>query len=111
MICYWCYWGWPKLISDIFNEAVAKLDGNDDSLIYGPAHIVWDDENFDSAQMCLDHFNEYAEDLTDYEKSVVRDSLEKLLVVPDEFKEEPEDYDGLHPEWFPPPSHWECKKF
>lgn len=109
MICYWCYWGWPKPIRDIFEAARVKLGGNIEPLLYGPAHIVWDDENFDSAQHCLDHFDEYAGDLTEYEKSVVRESLEMLLAVSNEFKNEPEEYDGHNPGLYPPPEHWQCE--
>lgn len=109
-ICWNCYWGWPKPIRDIYDEALAKLDGNDLPLRFGPAHIVWEDENFDCAQICLDEFEPYASELTEYEKEIVRWSLERLLEVPEEFKEWPDDYDGKQPENFPPPDHWQCKQ-
>jgi hypothetical protein len=108
-ICYWCYWGWPKPIQDIYNDALEKLEGDDSPLKGGPGHVVWSDENWDLAQHCLDNFDKYgAEDLTDKEKEVVRESLEKLLLVPDEFKNEPDGYDGENPRLFPPPESWGC---
>jgi len=109
MICYWCHWGWPKPIRDIYGQALAKLGGDDHWLHYGPGHIVWADENWDSAQWCLDHFDEYVRDMTEHEKAVVRESLELLLAVPDEYKSEPDDYDEENPQNFPPPAHWQCK--
>ena len=30
MICYWCYWGWPQPIREIFDDCVELLDGDDD---------------------------------------------------------------------------------
>jgi hypothetical protein len=48
-ICWFCYWGWPKPVADIYLKALAKLDGYDSPLHFGPAHIIWDDENFDRA--------------------------------------------------------------
>lgn len=114
--CYWCYWGWPKPILDIYRDCLAKLGGNENPLHWGPAHVVWEDENWDSAQWCLDHFNDYADpDLTEYEKAIVRESLERLLAVPDEYKHPPEGFDAGKdededdPADFPPPEHWQCK--
>jgi len=111
-ICWYCHWGWPKAIKDIYEKALEKLDGNDSPLHYGPAHIVWEDENFDSAQWCLDNFDEYADDLSEEEKVVVRWSLEQLLLVPAHIiNSQPEDYDDEHPENFPPPKDIEWEKY
>jgi hypothetical protein len=113
MICWYCFWGWPKQVADIYCEALAALDGCDSLLLYGPGHIVWSDENWDSAQWCLDHFEEYwgSHDPTPEEKRIVRESLEKLLLVPEEIRMcEPDDYDGEHPENFPPPAGIEMVK-
>ena len=109
-MCYWCYWGWPKPIRDIYDDCVEKL-GGEGALEWGPGHVVWGDENWDSAQWCLDNFDKYKGDYTDDELTVVRESLERLLAVPDEFKVEPGGYDGdKHaPADFPPPKHWECE--
>ena len=106
-ICWWCYWGWPKPIADIYHAALAKLGGDEAALQYGPAHIVWSDENFDLAQSCLDNFAEYESYHTKEELAVVRESLEQLLAVADEYKDEPEEYGGENPQDCPPPAHWE----
>ena len=110
--CYWCYWGWPKPIRDIYDDARNRL-GSESALHYGPAHVVWDDENFDSAQWCLDNFDKYSEDLSEREKEIVRESLVKLLGVPDEFKHEPSAYledETNSPKDFPPPPNWEVHR-
>jgi len=106
-ICWWCHWGWPVEIRDIYESAVEKLDGFEDPLHWGPSHIVWEDENFDCAQYCLDNFEKNKRDYSDEQLSVVRESLELLLALPDEFKNEPEGYDeDSKPEDFPPPANW-----
>jgi hypothetical protein len=100
-ICWYCYWGWPKPVADIYKQALAKLDGNELPLQYGPAHVVWEDENFDYAEWCLEHFYEcdYSEDDLD----VVRWSLEELAKIPlNERCPKPEDYDDEHPDVYPP---------
>jgi len=105
-ICWYCYWGWPKAVADIYLEALAALNGDETLLKFGPAHIVWSDENFDGAQWCLDHFDEYRrEEYSDAEHEIVRESLRKLLLVPEELRDcVPHDYDDEHPENFPPPA-------
>lgn len=110
-MCWWCHWGWPKPIRDIYDKALAALDGDESPLLYGPAHVVWGDENWDSAQWCLDEFESWEmywmEDrFSDSDREAVRQSLVELVALPDELKQEPVDYDGEHPENFPPPSHW-----
>jgi hypothetical protein len=82
--CWFCYWGWPKQIADIYDEAVELL-GDYLLLEYGPAHIVWGDENFDSAQWCLDHFEDYDRDYwerTQDELDIIKWSLIELLKLP-----------------------------
>ncbi len=107
-ICWFCHWGWPKPIADIYQAALGKLEGNYLPLKYGPAHVVWADENFDSAQWCLDNFEEYKGDHSEEDLAVVRESLEQLLAVDDEYKQELDGYehDEENPEAFPPPAHW-----
>lgn len=103
-ICWYCYWGWSKPVADIFIRAIEKLNGDSYPLLFGPSHIVWEDENFDSAQSCLDDFDEYAEKLTAKEKEIVRWSLEELNKLPKEVRcVEPEDYDYQNPDKYPPP--------
>jgi len=109
-ICWYYHWGWPKAIHDIYNAALEKLDGDMSPLNFGPAHIVWEDENWDSAQWCIDHFDEYSKDLSEDEKSVVMWSLQELLKLPERvLNAEPKNYDNEHPENYPPPSdiEWE----
>lgn len=108
--CYWCYWGWPKPIKEIYDRALADLGGWKDPLEFGPGHIVWSDENWDSADWCLEHFDEYPGQYGDEELAIVKRSLVELLAVPKEFKESPDEYDGENPADFPPPVHWECKR-
>ena len=105
-VCWWCHWGWPKPIRDIYIEAVRKLEDNESPLLFGPAHIVWEDENWDAAQWCLDHFDEFRGDHSDEDLEVVRWSLEELLKVDKEFMTVPEDYDGENPQNYPPPANW-----
>lgn len=103
-ICWYCHWGWPKVVADIYDKALSDLGEYDSPLHYGPAHIVWEDENFDSAEWCLEHFDEYTGDHSIKDLVIVRRSLEELAAVPvDDRCVEPDDYDGEHPELFPPP--------
>ena len=111
MVCWWCFWDWPKPMVDIYRAALLKLKniGLDAlSLTGGPGHIVWDDENWDMAQKCLDDFEVYASDMFEEELAIVRESLENLVLVSEEYMHEPDGYDGQHPENYPPPKHWEC---
>jgi len=83
---------------------------------YGPAHIVWEDENFDSAQGCLNDFENWKRQwnddrYSDAELEVVRKSLIELIAVPYEFKHEPEEYDDENPENYPPPDDWVMLKW
>ena len=123
MIC-WCYWGWPKAIRDIYDRAKEAIDafvpcqendwtdgiGGESALQYGPAHVVWADENFcrRTVQGCLEdalagrHWHTDPEE-TAMEKSVVIRSLEELLALPDSILDAvPSGYDGVNPESFPP---------
>ena len=110
MICWWCYWGWPRPIYDIYAKALEMAGGNSSALEYGPAHIVWADENFEDSHVgwCLEHFDDNADDLTEIEKKAVRWSLEELLKVPGKYKMEPEGYedDDENPQGYPPPDGW-----
>jgi hypothetical protein len=106
-MCWFCYWGWPQPVADIFNEAKRQLGGNDSPLLWGPAHIVWEDENFDSAEWCLETwegnvpFSKYEE----FELDVVRESLEKLVLVPKKYRKLPGEWedDVVNS---PPPADW-----
>ena len=110
-LCWYCYWGWPRPVADIYRNAMGKLDGDDSPLLYGPSHVVWADENFHSAEWCLEHFDEYKEDYSDDDLAIVKQSLEELAALPIEVRcVEPEDYDDEHPELYPPPDEIEMIK-
>ena len=113
-ICWYCHWGWAKPVLDIYLEAKRRLGEvairgtGFDPLLWGPSHIVWEDENFDSPEWCLDHFNDfnYGDKYTADQLAVVRWSLEELAKLPlDQRCVEPKEYrdtDETHPENFPP---------
>jgi hypothetical protein len=102
-ICWFCYWGWPKPVADIYLKALEKLNGYEAPLHYGPAHVVWDDENFDCAQVCLDDFDRYSDGFTKEEMDIVRESLVELAELPEsDYEIIPDDYDDEHPELYPP---------
>ena len=101
-MCWFCHWGWPKPIADIYQKAVKDLDGYSSPMHFGPAHIVWDDCNFDSAQWCIDNFDDYRGDLTPEQCELVMRSLLELLEVPDYLKDVPDGCDGIEPSECPP---------
>jgi hypothetical protein len=101
MICWFCHWGWHPEVKAIYKDARYRVGYV--AMHFGPAHTVWEDENFDMAQWCLDNFDDSFCDKSTEDMEVVRWSLEELLKLPMEYKVEPEDYDGEHPENYPPP--------
>jgi hypothetical protein len=108
MLGWYCHWGWPKAVAEIYLKAKEDLGGYESALHYGPAHVVWEDENFNCAQSCLDDFEKYRGELNDDEAAIVRRSLEELAALPESVRcAEPEDYDNEHPEDFPPPDGME----
>jgi hypothetical protein len=110
-ICWNCFWGWPKPVYEIYKKALDKLDGDESLLHFGPAHIVWEDENFDSAEWCLENFEQYRGDYCDSDLEIVRESLIELSKIPvDQRDYEPEDYDGKNPANYPPPENIEFIK-
>ena len=110
-ICWSCYWGWTKPVAEIYEKALQALGGDEVPLHYGPAHIVWSDENFDSAEWCLEHFSEHKGDFSESDLAIVRKSLEELVALSLETRcVEPEDYDDEHPKNFPPPDGVEMVK-
>jgi len=114
MICWWCHWGWPKPIADIFDDCVKRLGDDEGPLISGPAHVVWGDENWDLAESCLEDLECHevvdmplAGEYVESQLSVVRESLERLATLPDEWKHAPAGYgEKSDPVDFPPPSNW-----
>lgn len=101
-ICWHCHWGWSPEVKAIYQRGIDAAGYL--SMHYGPAHIVWEDENFETShiQWCIDHASEYRNNLTDEQFKAVVDSLKELLTVPEPLRLEPEDYDDEHPENFPP---------
>jgi hypothetical protein len=83
---------WPEPVAAIYDRAL--MVGGESAMLYGPAHIVWHDENFDtdSIQWCLDHFVEWCLDHfiehsrpdkhTAEQLVAVRQSLVELLALP-----------------------------
>ena len=103
MICWYCYWGWAKPVAEIYLKALKKLNNDSSPLHYGPAHVVWEDENWYSAEWCLNNFETYKGRFSEEELAIVKWSLEELIKIPLKQREiEPDDYDGLHPENYPP---------
>jgi len=113
IICWYCYWGWPRAVRDLYDEAVRDLGGDDFALEFGPAHVVWADENFDTASIdgCLERCAAGDARFTPAELAVVRHSLERLRELPEAVRcPAPADYDGVHPENYPPPARMEMVK-
>lgn len=95
--------GWAEPVVNIYREAVRRLHGDKMPLLYGPAHVVWADENWDCAESCLEDFDRFTFNYTKEEMDVVRWSLVELIKIPLETREaEPEEYQGRNPELFPP---------
>jgi len=117
-ICWYCHWGVAKQVADIYNKYCALITdiGGDayTAMNYGPAHIVWADENFDKEdhiQWCIDNAQDWMKEwnvspnfgddpkLHQKECDLVVESLKELLLLPDEILNcEPEDYDDENPE-------------
>lgn len=117
-VCYWCFWGWPKEVAEIYNEALVELqkigdEYGEQDLEYGPAHIVWCEENWedDSVRFCIEACDDTGtyNDVQPAVLAIIRASLVKLLGVPIEMRTEPDGYlaDDDHPEKYPPPSQWQ----
>ncbi len=120
MECWWCYWGWHRKVADIYIRAGRDLRdiGCDpiSSLNYGAGHIVWEDENFDQAEWCIEECDKNTLGTPAEELAIVRRSLVELHELPSEFKDEPHNgYDGdcnhFNPADFPPPPDWEMVTF
>lgn len=105
MICWYCYWGWPQQVVEVYRKWLVELGYG--TLHFGPAHVVWEDENFETGiiQSCIDSAEEHRQDLTDEELNSVIGSLRELLLVPEAIRCcKPKGYNGLRPEDFPPPA-------
>lgn len=81
-MCWFCHFGWPKPVAEIYDryEAITGYW----QMCYGPAHIVWADENFgsDSIQWCIDHADEHRHsESTDADHAAIIESLRELLAI------------------------------
>lgn len=143
MYCWYCHWGWPKPVADIYDSAMETIEkfGGDaqGAMHFGPAHCTWEDENFDTAETELSHFDDYITRWnTDYgsdfhatptqrfsagELVIVRWSLVELCKLPMELREPPQAFidaeeaaekdsnlDPPLPADYPPPREWEVRK-
>lgn len=107
-ICWYCYYGWSKQVADVDDKYLALT--NEEVMHYGPAHIVWDDENFEmgSIQYCIDSAGKWNEEwnkgrFADEDVALVVESLKELMLIPEEIRCCcPEDYDDENPDKFPP---------
>jgi len=109
MICWYCYWGWPEQTRAIYERAAAEI--GEHNLDYGPGHIVWADENFDSGniEFCIREADKYRGDLPDSYLAIAIRALTELLAIPEEIRCcAPREYDGEHPDKFPPPAGIAC---
>ena len=97
-MCWYCYWGWPAPVADIYLKALDMLDGDMTPLHFRDAHVVWEDCNFHAAERCLE---DMGDDLTP-EDDIVKWSLQELCKIPMDVRCcAPDEYDN--PEDHPPP--------
>lgn len=102
--CWYCFWGWATPVAEIYLESKALLHGDDSALQFGPAHVVWSDENWGTStiELCLKECENHT-DLDPKDLLIVKNSLIRLLEIPEEVREcEPKDYDGINPGNYPP---------
>lgn len=118
MICWYCHWGMAAPVADILTDLSVRIRevssdrSLQDLLYYGPSHIVWADENYDddSIRHCLNRVTKWRESpvlnrgLSDDELDLIEESLVRLLEIPEDVRDcEPDDYDGVNPQNYPPP--------
>lgn len=133
--CWFCHWGWPKALSDIYKRAVADIEAlpykhrsgapglcqyrdGDDVLQFGPTHCLWSDENFGGSlefelKECDNYDYSQEEAMTPQEIAIVRRSVLEVLALPDDVRNPvPADYDNENPKNYPPPAHipWTPKR-
>lgn len=127
--CWICRWGWPKVCVDIYNRAVSDLEklyeedpdskvwfsfGAEGVMKFGPAHIVWEDHNFDSWQWCLEESEKNRakyNTISDKEMEILRRSLRELGELDPDVRDYcgPDEYESQPGNWyhdveqFPPP--------
>lgn len=112
MYCWYCYWGWPEPVAEIFIRYKQLVGEN---ALWSIAHIVWEDENFDteSIEHCLaEPYDDNNSNYPEQTDQCVKESLEELLAIPEEIRD-PEAFltngwwenerKGM-PEDYPPPA-------
>ena len=102
--CWYCHWGWPEQNASIYDKYFGLL--GESGLDYGPGHIVWADENFntESIEWCIKNIDKYSENMTTQQKQYALEALQELLAIPEELRDpEPEHPDHYEPENYPPP--------
>lgn len=105
MICWYCYWGWPAQVVEIYKRGIGAA--GESAMHFGHGHLVWEDENFETEDIewCIEHAPEHSSGLSDSEVEAVTRSLQELLALPENIRCcEPSGYDGKNPEQYPPPS-------
>lgn len=112
-LCWYCHWGWAKQVFDIGKKYESQL--RDSELSYGPGHIVWADENFETSSIlwCIQKAESEGDaDLSDHDFPLHLQALRELLTVPEEIRCcEPEGYgEDCDPRLFPPPAGIEMVK-
>lgn len=106
MICWYCHWGWAEPVALLYREYVERF-GYDSPMLFSIGHIVWEDENFEDEHVlwCINQAPNHNKDISDEQVESVRESLRRLLEIPEHIRCCcPEDYDGEHPENYPPPA-------
>lgn len=116
-ICWFCHWGWPEAICEIYERAEKDIEalGHDGEhcLEYGPTHCVWCDENFyGDYRYEREHckIQETWDDTPPEVLPILLRSLDELEALPDELKQPPTEYDGENPEKYSPPPEWKCRQ-
>lgn len=90
---------WGVKTKAVYRVSLEAVGGDADVLDYGPAHVVWADDNFEdeSIQFCLGECEtrrqEWLDKFGEAKLDAVRTSLELLLKIPeDERGDDPQDY-------------------
>lgn len=108
--------------SDIDDLLAASEDNNwtgwdglpysgESALEYGPGHTVWSDENFDDVRWNIKECDSSSyKDWRPGVIDIVRRSLQELDNLPQEIRNPPSEYDGEHPENYPPHEGMEMVK-
>jgi hypothetical protein len=100
--CWYCCWGWPKPVADVYLHYEALIGGH--ALKYGPGHIVWEDENFGDSSIlwCIEQRdNPLYRDDDQAELDLIVESLRALLTI-DEAVRVPEGVGADDVAAFPP---------